>query len=168
MAVYTLGKSLERARADVVWFSLDSSGKSLKGLRYDEENQAYTMPINTAVASHFSYQRKYPLQVRRFYNADAASSLHEVISHYEPDVIQIESVFLATYIEGLRKLAMLQSFYVFIISRKRFGKIASRAFEDCIMHCIRKWRTILDDLNAWRGLVQILFYPYLLPIKWFG
>ncbi|HCE85421.1 MAG TPA: hypothetical protein DEO99_04655 [Bacteroidetes bacterium] len=106
MAVYTLGKSLECAGADVVWFSLDSSGKSLKELRYDEENQAYTMPINTAVASHFfSYQRKYPLQVRRFYNADAASSLHEVVSHYEPDVIQIESVFLATYIEGLRKIS---------------------------------------------------------------
>ena len=106
MAVYMLGKSLKRAGADVVWFSLDSSGKSLKELRYDEENQAYTMPINTAVASHFfSYQRKYPLQVRRFYNVDAASSLHEVISHYEPDVIQIESVFLATYIEGLRKIS---------------------------------------------------------------
>ena len=106
MAVYTLGKSLEHAGAEVIWFSLDSSGKSSNGLRYDEENQAYKMPINTAVASHFfSYQRKYPLQVRRFYDADAASSLHEVVSNCEPDVIQIESVFLATYIEGLRKIS---------------------------------------------------------------
>tara|TARA_B100000927_G_scaffold290368_1_gene289011 strand:- start:867 stop:2054 length:1188 start_codon:yes stop_codon:yes gene_type:complete len=106
MAVYTLGKSLEYAGAEVVWFSLDSSGKSLTGLRYDEEKQGYTMPINTAVASHFfSYQRKYPLQVRRFYNAEAASSLQEVVGNYEPDIIQIESVFLATYIEGLRKIS---------------------------------------------------------------
>lgn len=106
MAVYTLGKSLEHAGAQVVWFSLDSSDKSLKGLCYHEKNQAYTMPINTAVASHFfSYQRKHPLQVRRFYNAEAASCLHEVVGNYEPDIIQIESVFLATYIEGLRKIS---------------------------------------------------------------
>ena len=76
------------------WFGFHSSGKSLKGLRYDEEKSS--VQTNTAVAYFFTYQRKYPLQVRRFYNADAASSLQEVISHYEPDVIQIESVFLAT------------------------------------------------------------------------
>ena len=105
MAVYTLGKSLEHAGAEVVWFSLDSS-RSLSGLIYKQENQAYTMPINTAVASHFfSYQRKYPLQVRRFYNAEAASHLHEVVAKHKPDVIQIESVFLATYIPGLRKVS---------------------------------------------------------------
>lgn len=105
MAVYTLGKSLEHAGAEVVWFSLDSS-RSLSGLSYKQENQAYTMPINTAVASHFfSYQRKYPLQVRRFYNVEAASHLHEVVAKHKPDVIQIESVFLATYIPGLRKVS---------------------------------------------------------------
>lgn len=105
MAVYTLGKSLEHAGAEVVWFSLDSS-RSLSGLSYKQENQAYTTPINTAVASHFfSYQRKYPLQVRRFYNAEAASHLHEVVAKHKPDVIQIESVFLATYIPGLRKVS---------------------------------------------------------------
>ena len=74
MAVYTLGKSLEHAGAEVVWFSFDSS-RSLSSLSYKQENQAYTMPINTAVASHFfSYQRKYPLQVRRFYNVESRVS----------------------------------------------------------------------------------------------
>ncbi len=106
MAVFTLGKSLENAGAEVVWFSLDSTGKLSKGLRCDEEKQAYIMPVNTAVASHFfSYQRKYPLQVRRFYNAEAASSLHDVVVKHKPDIIQIESVFLATYMEGLREIS---------------------------------------------------------------
>ena len=32
----------------------------------------------------------------------------------------------------------------------------------------QKMANDIRDLNAWRGLVQILFYPYLLPIKnWF-
>lgn len=105
MAVFTLGKSLENAGAEVVWFSLDSSGKPSNGLRFDEEKQAYIISVNTAVASHFfSYQRKYPLQVRRFYNAEAASSLHDVVVNHKPDLIQIESVFLATYMEGLREI----------------------------------------------------------------
>lgn len=110
LATFQMLKSYVALGWNVVLFSMNTNKHyvSLSDLpNFFHEITVHTFDINTDVTvfstlKNFIASRK-PNHVERFYDKSFEQELLKQINQYEPQVIQLESVFLVSYIENIRK-----------------------------------------------------------------
>ena len=109
LAMYAMIEGFHKAGWDVFLFSMNTSRhyvaqEQLPSLFSDIRFE--TFDINTDIKlvptlRNFLLSKK-PNHAKRFYDASFDSRLKQIISEFEPSIVQLESVYLATYIPSIR------------------------------------------------------------------
>ena len=112
LAIHAMLEGYHKAGWEVYFFSMNTSRhyapvnelpplyRQIGFVTFDIDTNVRLMPT----LRNFFFSRK-PNHVDRFYDKNFASKLQSVLSMFEPDFVQLESLYLATYIPVIREQA---------------------------------------------------------------